>query len=490
MQGPEKIGSGLPRQPSLPAPLLEGEGRTASTDPPLLLSGGTVLTLDPAATVLPGADLLLDGGNIVAVGRVTAMPPGTRTLDVSGCLVLPGLIQGHLHLGQTFFRGLGEGRRLLAWLRERIWPLEAAHDDESAYWCGMLGAIECLLGGTTTIQDIGIGPGAPGLLRAIEDSGLRAFAGQCLMDSGEGLPAAMRGDTDAVLAATEALGDRFERSAPGPEGAGERRARLRYLLNPRFILTCSDPLWAGIRDLSLRRGWPVHTHALEQRDETLAVREIKNGRDEIEYFAEQGVLSTDLRLAHGVWITAEHLTRVCTHRFSVVHCPSSNLKLGSGVADLLAIQSAGVPVGIGTDGAACSNQLDNFAEVRLAALLQKVKHGPDAFSGLDALRLATSEGAKALNLATEIGTIETGKAADLVVLAAPASGHPELWGAPQADPHDLVAFGASRASVRHVVVDGRLLVEDGRLTKLDAEEIFRESERCLAALIRRSGVEL
>ncbi len=456
-----------------------------SPSTPLLLRGGTVLTLDPAAAVLPGADVLVDGGNIVAVGRVTDMPPETRILDVAGCLVLPGLIQGHLHLGQTFFRGLGEGRRLLAWLRERIWPLEAAHDDESAYWCGLLGAIECLLGGTTTIQDIGIGPGAPGLLRAIEDSGLRAFAGQCLMDSGIGLPSAMRGDTDAVLAATEALGDRFESA-----GRGERRARLRYLLNPRFILTCSDPLWAGIRDLSQRRGWPVHTHALEQRDETLAVREIKNGRDEIEYFAEQGVLSTDLRLAHGVWITAEHLAQVCTHRFSVVHCPSSNLKLGSGVADLLAIRSAGVPVGIGTDGAACSNQLDNFAEVRLAALLQKVKHGPDAFSGLDALRLATSEGAKALNLEAEIGTIETGKAADLVVLAAPTAGHPELWAAAQADPHDLVAFGASRAAVRHVVVDGQLLVEDGRLTKLDAEEIFRESERCLAALIRRSGVEL
>ena len=470
--------------PSEPIPGDAGR-RPAHPGGPLLLRGGTVLTLDPAATVLPGADVLIEGGDLVAVGRVSMVPPGTRVLDVSGCLVLPGLIQGHLHLGQTFFRGLGEGRRLLAWLRERIWPLEAAHDDESAYWCGMLGAMECLLGGTTTIQDIGIGPGAPGLLRAIEDSGLRAFAGECLMDGGEGLPGAMRGETETVLARTEALGQRFESG-----GRSARRPRLRYLLNPRFILTCSDPLWAGIRDLSERRGWPVHTHALEQRDETLAVREIKNGRDEIEYFAEQGVLATDLRLAHGVWITAEHLQRVCNHRFSVVHCPSSNLKLGSGVADLLSIRSAGVPVGIGTDGAACSNQLDNFSEVRLAALLQKVKHGPDAFSGLDALRLATSEGARALRLESEIGTLEAGKAADLVVLAAPSSGHPELWGAREVDPHDLVAFGASRAAVLHVVVDGDLLVEDGRLTKLDAEEIFRESERCLAALIRRSGVEL
>src|SRR6185369_8216589 len=210
-----------------------------SPDPPLLLRGGTVLTLDAEATVLRGADLLITGGTITAVGRTSdraALPPEAleaRVLDVTGCFVLPGLIQGHLHLGQTFFRALGEGRRLLAWLRERIWPLEAAHDDESAYWCGLLGAAECLLGGTTTIQDIGIGPGAKGLLDALVDSRLRAFAGQCLMDSGDGMPAVMRPATDQVLAETVALGERFEGAAEG---------RLRYVLNPRFILSCSDPL--------------------------------------------------------------------------------------------------------------------------------------------------------------------------------------------------------------------------------------------------------
>lgn len=446
-------------------------------DTPLLLRGGTLLTLDAGVTVLRGADLLVGDGRIVSLGAPEP-PAGTRVLDVTGCLVLPGLIQGHLHLGQTFFRGLAEGRRLLAWLRERIWPLEAAHDDESAYWCGLLGAAECLLGGTTTIQDIGIGPGASGLLQAIEDSGLSGFAGLCLMDCGDGLPDRMRQATDAALTETEALGDRFDGAAGG---------RLRYVLNPRFILTCSDPLWEGIRDLSLRRGWPVHTHALEQRDESLAVRELKGGRDEIEYFADQGILATDLRLAHGVWITREHLGRAREGRLSVVHCPSSNLKLGSGIADLLAFRRAGVPVGIGCDGAACCNHLDGFEELRLAANLQKVKHGPGAFSGLDALRLATSEGARALGLQKETGTIEPGKLADLVVLT---TARPELWAAPQADPHDLVAFGASRAAVRHVIAGGRLLVEDGRLTRLDLEEIYRESSRCLAALIRRSGVSL
>ncbi len=448
------------------------------TESPILLQGGTVLTLDPQATVLPGMDVLVEDGRIRHVGPLPDRPPGTRVLDVSGSFVLPGLIQGHLHLGQTFFRGLAEGRRLLDWLRERIWPLEAAHDDESAYWCGMLGAAECLLGGTTTIQDIGIGPGARGLLKALTDSGLRAFAGPCLMDSGVTLPAGLRQDTDRALADAESLAADFDRSEGG---------RLRFALNPRFILTCSDPLWVGIRDLALQRGWPVHTHALEQQDETEAVRRLKGGRDEIEYFADQGLLDADVRLAHGVWLTAGHLERARSARWSVVHCPSSNLKLGSGIADLVAIRRAGVPVGIGTDGAACSNHLDNLQEVRLAALLQKVKHGPDAFSGLDALRLATSEGARALSLQDEVGTIEPGKAADLLVLA---PSRPELWAAPQADPHDLVAFGASRAAVKHVLVAGKLLVEDGRLTHLDLDDILRQSSRSLADLIRRSGLSL
>jgi 5-methylthioadenosine/S-adenosylhomocysteine deaminase len=446
--------------------------------PPLLLRGGTLLTMDAEATVLRGADLLLEGGRIHSLGNVPEPPAGARVLDVSGCLVLPGLVQGHLHLGQTFFRGLAEERRLLAWLRERIWPLEAGHDDESARWCALLGAAECLLGGTTTIQDIGLGPGATGLLDGIVASGLRAFAGQCLMDAGDGLPAGLRQDTDAVLAATEALGDRFD---------GEGDGRLRYVLNPRFILSCSDVLWDGVRELSLRRGWPVHTHALEQQDETAFVRSSKGGRNEIEYFADTGILSTDLRLAHGVWLNGQDLERARGGRMSVVHCPSSNLKLGSGIADLLAIRRAGVPVGVGADGAACSNHLDGFEEVRLAALLQKVKHGPAAFSGLDALRLATSEGARALGMEDEIGSLEPGKAADVAVLSLE---RPELWSSPHVDPHDLVTFGASRASVRHVLVGGRLLVEDGRLTHLDLQEIYRQSHRALAGLIRRSGVEL
>ncbi len=448
---------------------------------PVLLYGGHVLTMagsDSDSPVMHEAEILLDGGRIAAIGRALTVMPGTRLLDVQGQLVMPGLVQGHVHLGQTFFRGLAEGRQLLTWLRERIWPLEAAHDDDSAYWCTLLGAAECLLGGTTTVQDIGIGPGARGYLKAMVDSRIRGLGGKCLMDSGDGLPEALAEDTDATLAEAEKLGAEFD-------GAGS--GRLGYVINPRFILSCSDELWRGVLDLAQRHTWPIHTHALEQKEECEQVRATKQGRDEIEYFDDQGILDADLRIAHGVWLEDRHYERLRAARFSVVHCPSANLKLGSGVADVVGLRGAGIPVGVGCDGAACNNRLDAFDELRLAALLQQQRHGPASFSGLDALKLATADGAAAVGMSRQVGTVEVGKRADLVVLA---TDRPELWAAPQADLHDLVAFSASRANVRHVFVDGEQLVEDGRLTHLDLSEIRREADRACAAQLGRAGLEL
>jgi len=443
---------------------------------PLLFRGGTILTLDAAAAVYPDTDLVVEDGRIAALGKSLAAPPGARILDVSDQLILPGLVQGHIHLGQTLFRGLAEGRALLPWLRERIWPLEAAHDDETAYSSGRLGAAECLLGGTTAIQEIGLGRGIEGLLAAIAESGLRATAGKCLMDSGEGLPERLREPATAGLAHAVALGERFTRQGGG---------RLRAVLNPRFALSCSDGLWREVVQVAAERGWPVHTHALEQRAEGRAVRREKQGRDEIDYFSDLGLLDRDLRIAHGVWLRPRHLPRLAGRRFSVVHCPSANLKLGSGLAPVVRLRRAGIPVGIGADGAACNNRLDGWAELRLAAQLASLRSGPGSLSGLEALRLATSEGARVLGLEDEIGSLEVGKRADIVVLRTDLA---ELAGAAAVDPHDRVAFGASPAAVRHVTVDGELLVEDGQLTRLDLQAVLESARRAAEKLLARTAL--
>lgn len=442
-----------------------------------MVRGGTLLTLDGAARVLPETDLLAARGRIVAFGPSLEPPAGCRVLDARGCLVLPGLVQGHVHLGQTIFRGLAENRRLLPWLRERIWPLEAAHDRDSAYWSGLLGAAECLLGGTTTVQDIGIGPEADGLLAAIAESGLRAVAGKCLMDRGENLPERLAESTARCLEETEELADRWHGAAEG---------RLRYGLNPRFALSCSRDLLAGVAEIAARRALPIHTHALEQRAETAEVRRLNAGRDEIELFGDLGLLDADLRIAHGVWLSRRHYRRLAERRFSIVHCPGSNLKLGSGIAKIGRIRAAGIPVGIGCDGPPCNNRLDAFEEVRLAARLQALREGPGALTAVDALRLATSEGARALALEAEIGSLEIGKAADFVVLGL---ARPELAVASTVEPHERVVYGAAAASVRHVAVGGVVEVEEGQLQRLHLATIVREATRAADRVARRAGLE-
>lgn len=451
---------------------------TRAPSPPTLFYGATLVTLDAEARVVRDCELLVADGRIAAIGRNLTILPGTRLLDVQGHVVLPGFVQGHVHLGQTLFRGLAEGRRLLPWLRERIWPLEAAHDRESAYWSTMLGAVECLLSGTTTVQDIGIVVGAEGLLDGLRDSGLRAVAGKCFMDGGDGVPDRLAEDVDAALSEAESLGGALSDPASGD-------GLLRYVLNPRFILSCSDTLWEGIVELAERHRWPVHTHALEQKEEGEAVEAIK-GRSELDYFSEIGILDADFRIAHGVWIPEARYEELARAGASVVHCPGSNLQLGSGIADVVGLRRAGVRVGLGCDGTACNNNLDALEEARLAARLQRLRHGPGAFSGLDALRLATSDGARALGLEDEIGSLEVGKRADLVVLDVRG---PDLSAGDDADWHDVIAFSASRRHVRHVFVGGVQHVEDQRLRFLDAAHVTAEADRARADLLRRAVLD-
>lgn len=439
------------------------------------MRGGQLVCPATLPGVGPAQDLLVTGGRIAAVAPVLPVPPGVEVLDCRGCWVLPGLVQGHVHLGQTLFRGLAESRRLLPWLQERIWPLEAAHDEESTYWSVRLGAAECLLGGTTTVQDIGLGPYAGVLMQALADSGLRALAGKCLMDQGAGLPAGLAESVESCLEETEALGKKWH-------GAGG--GRIRYGLNPRFLLSCSERLWRGVVELSERHGWPIHTHALEQREETRAVRALWAGRDELEVFEDLGVLARRLSIAHGVWLPRKTFPELARRRFSVVHCPGSNLKLGSGIARVTELRRAGVPVGIGTDGAACNNRLDLWEELRLAHRLQALRVGPEDFGAKDTLELALGEGARAIWW-EELGVLEPGRPADLVVVAAEG---PEAALAGAADGWARVLYAASPSRVRHVFVAGEIRVRSGELVGQDLEEIVREARRAADRVARRAAL--
>ncbi len=417
-------------------------------------------------------------GRIATIGKTTEgrndgkeRGPSLQVRDCRGCLILPGLIQAHIHLCQTLFRGLADDLRLEDWLVRRIWPLEAAHTEETVYWSAMLGAAELALGGTTAILDMETVRYTGRAFEALERVGIRATAGKCLMDAHpEGAPLELAESTDGALAEAETLAQRWHGVADG---------RLRVCFAPRFVPSCSGPLLRAASDLAERFDTQLHTHAAE----TIVERETvlrTTGLEEIAYLDSVGIAGPRAALAHCVWIDGHETARLARQGTTVVHCPSSNLKLASGVAKIPELVAAGCRVAIGADGAPCNNRLDVFAEMRLAALIQKPRLGADALPAGQVLELATLGGARALGLEHDIGSIAPGKRADLVVLDLrdphlhPATG----------DPVSLVVYTARASDVRDVFVDGRPVVLGHELVTAQIEEVVREADRCATELRR------
>ena len=439
---------------------------------PLLLRGARVVTMDPRRRIVD-ADVLVEAGTITAIGGRPVPKPAPQVIDCTGMVLLPGLVQAHIHLCQTLFRGLADDLALEAWLAKRIWPLEAAHTEESVYWSAMLGAAELLLGGTTAVLDMETVRHTGAAFEALESIGLRATAGKCLMDAPSS-PPSLREPTERALQESADLCAKWHGAAGG---------RLRYCFAPRFVPSCTGPLLRAVSDLAERAGAVIHTHAAETPVE-LQIVQRDTGNDELSYLDSVGISGPRTALAHCVWVDKEGIARLARQRTNVVHCPSSNLKLGSGIAPIPEMLAAGCRVGIGADGAPCNNRLDAFTEMRLAALIQKPRLGPEALPAAQALELATLGGARALGLETEIGSVEVGKRADLIVL--------DLDG-PHAQPAEAdlisrIVYSARAADVRHVVVDGRLVVKDGVLKTASPEEIRRAANAQARRLRRAVGV--
>src|SRR5262245_11297640 len=355
--------------------------------------------MDAARTAVRG-DLLIAGGRIAALGAgvsaaLAALPRGraAQVFDARGALVLPGFVHAHLHLCQTLFRGLAEQSDLLTWLRESIWPLEAAHTEASLAASVRLGACELIAGGVTCVNDMGTVHHADVLLETLAQTGLRGFAGPALMDQGERVPAQLLAGAERALENALALARRWRT-------VGETRVRVS--LAPRFILSCSERLWRDVTEASREQHLLVHTHLAESPTEGGEVKGAV-GSHAAPYFAARGVLSPRFVGAHGVWLDDDELQLMKTNDAALVHCPGSNLKLGSGLADVRAWKQAGVRCGLGSDGAACNNRLDTFDEMGLAAGLARVKHRDAPLGARDVVALATCDGAEALGLADETG---------------------------------------------------------------------------------------
>ena len=439
-------------------------------DAELILRGGTILTLDPQHRVVAG-DVASRGGVLVQVGGdYTPTGHDYTIVDCAGCVVMPGLVQAHVHTCQTLARGRADDLELLDWLRQVIWPHEAALDPAALTCAAELAHAELLLSGTTAVLDMATVHHTEAVFAVAERSGLRATIGKAMMDLPDPqIPAGLREGTQASLDEAARLIARWHGAAGG---------RLRYAYAPRFALSCTDELLRAVASEARDRGVGVHTHASENPGEVALVRQ-RFGKDNVEVLDDLGLLGPHTCLAHCIHLSADERRRLAARGAHVCHCPSSNLKLASGICDVPALIAAGVSVALGADGAACSNNLDGFTELRLAALLHKPRSGPRALPAAEVVRMATLGGAAALGLADRIGSLEVGKRADVIAV--------DVGGAhvvPTASPWSAIAYAARGTDVRHVAVDGAVVVRDRRLLTLDVDRV-RASARAAAARLFR-----
>lgn len=437
----------------------------------ILIKNAEIITMNKQHDIING-DILIKNDRIVEINDKIEHAMPDKVIDASGKTIIPGLIQSHIHLCQTLFRGQGDDLELLDWLTKKIWPLEAAHDEESIYYSAMLGLGELIRSGTTSIIDMETVRHTEFAFRAIAESGIRAIAGKVMMDQGEHVPPILLENTTQSIQESVDLLEKWHNYDNG---------RIRYAFSPRFVISCTESMLTQVRDLSERYQVMVHTHASENQKE-IEIVEAERGMRNIVYLDHIGLASPRLLLAHCIWLDDEEKRIIREKGVKVSHCPGSNLKLASGIANTPEMLDNGVYLSLGADGAPCNNNLDMFNEMRLTALIQKPTHGPTIMDAKKVLRLATMGGAEAMGMENEIGSLEVGKKADLVILDLNDF---HTYPSSDVDPISRIVYSATRADVETTIINGKIVMENGKLKTIDKPIVLKEANQSIKRLLRR-----
>ncbi|MDX1643915.1 MAG: amidohydrolase [Thermoanaerobaculia bacterium] len=449
------------------APSQDGPGsEPPATGRTLVVSGGTVVTLDAAGRVIENGAVAVVGRDIVAVGaaaEVEARFPSAERIDASGGLVVPGLINAHTHAPMTLFRGLADDLELMDWLENHIFPAEAEHvDAEFVRWGTRLACLEMLAGGVTTFADMYYYEDV--IAEEAERCGMRAVVGETLID----FPAPDNATWEEAVAYTRGFVERWK-------GHG----RIVPAVAPHSAYTVSAEHLVEAHALAEELDVPLLTHLAEDRVEIERVV-ASSGSTSIELLEALGVLSDRLLAAHVVWPSEAEIGLLAARGVGVAHCPQSNMKIAAGAAPVPAMLAAGVEVGLGTDGPGSNNDLDLWGEMDTAAKLHKlVSRDPTVVDARQAFEMATLGGARALGLDALVGSLEVGKRADLVVVA--SGGFHQAPQPPAENPYSLLVYATRASDVETVLVDGRVVVRDGRVLTVDAGPVLEH-----AAALRRA----
>jgi len=422
------------------------------TDVDLVVHARWIVPIEPAG-VLADHALVVDGGRIVAIVDAASADHdyhARKRVECPAHVLMPGLVNAHTHAAMNLLRGIADDVPLKPWLEAHIWPREGRFvAPEFVHDGTMLAGVEMLRGGVTCAADMYFFPDAAA--RAYESLGMRALVGMPVLD----FPTPYAADPDAYLQKGLAARDAFKQSP-----------RLAFALAPHAPYTVGDATWAKVMMYAAQLDLPVHTHVAETRDEVEASR-AASGETPVERLDRLGVTGPSLIAVHAVHLSAGDIDRLAAQRCHVVHCPTSNMKLASGIAPIAAMVERGIGVALGTDGAASNNRLDLFAEMRHASLLAKVSTGDAAaLPAATVLRMATLGGASAVGMDARIGSLRPGKAADMIAV--------DLGGLdvmPVYDPVSHIVNVAGREAVTDVWIDGRHVVAARRVTTTDEDSL-------------------
>ncbi|MGI6192233.1 MAG: amidohydrolase [Christensenellales bacterium] len=395
---------------------------------------------------------------IAFTGEVPEGFTAHRVIDCEGDLLMPGLVNAHTHLAMTLFRNAADDMELSTWLRERIWPLEDKLTAEDAYWGTMLAAAECIRGGCTLVNDMYFF--MDNTARAIADSGIRALLGQGIVTGND--------DGKSRLAIAKSLFDEFNDAEDG---------RIKIAITPHAEYTCNAATLAAAGDLAAKLDARLHVHVSETFQEHEECK-LRHGLTPAAYLSSLGMLHDKTLLAHCVHIDEDDAALIGAAKAHVLHCPQSNLKLGSGIAPVPAMLAHRINVCLGTDGAASNNNLDMFEELRLAATLHKgITGNATDVNAKQALSMATANGAYALGFNT--GRLTAGALADIIRIDTKV---PNMM--PANDLRAAAVYSVSAADVRMTMVNGRILYENGEFYSIDIDRVYAEVTR----IVERYGL--
>ncbi|MBM7854888.1 5-methylthioadenosine/S-adenosylhomocysteine deaminase [Desulfohalotomaculum tongense] len=442
----------------------------------ILIKNGYVISMNSERQVFENGDVLVENDKIAAVGRVQAeqINSSAEIVDASGKIVMPGLINTHVHLSQQLGRGIGDDVDLLTWLRKRIWPYESSMDLEDSYISSLACCLEMIHSGVTTFAEAG-GQEVDGMGKAVEKIGIRGILSRSTMDCGEGLPANWQESTDTALHKQEELIKRWH---------GRANGRIRVWFSLRTIFNNSDELITRTKTLADKYRVGIHMHVAEINEEVRFSRE-QRGLTTVEHLARLGVLDENFLAVHTVWLTDREIDLFALYNVKVSHNPAAAMKV-LGFARVPEMLARGISVSIGTDGAPCNNRMDMMSEMYLTTLIHKGRTlNPEVLPAEKVLEMATVNGARCVLWEDQIGSLEPGKKADLIIINPASAGTLPLH-----DPVANLVYAMHSSNVESSMCDGQWLMRDKKILTVNEEEILQQAQQRAAVLLKKAGISL